>query len=303
MSRSCGLALFLVLLASSLFGADQVLWSEYGLTHTDTIHRGKLTVTAYKMKDPTGALAAWEWLRSAKGHPCHLASFCTKEGNKTVLSDGNYVLAITGNPRQSDVDAVIGGLSDHFDTALPPILSFLPRKDIVAGSAKYLLGSASVDAFAPELKGMKIDFENGVEGQVASYIPADGQRLRLVILHYPIPSMAHEQELAASKLPGVIAKRAGVLVAAVLPPAPKEQAENLLAGVQYEKKIVWNDTLLPSPVKSMGSLLLNIIYISCILSALALTAGLIYAGMRIYRRRYGTLEDQESMTTLHLTGK
>jgi len=28
-----------------------------------------------------------------------------------------------------------------------------------------------------------------------------------------------------------------------------------------------------------------------------------YAGMRIYRRRYGQLEAQEAMTTLHLRGE
>jgi hypothetical protein len=30
-------------------------------------------------------------------------------------------------------------------------------------------------------------------------------------------------------------------------------------------------------------------------------AGLIYAGMRLYRRRFGSLEADEAMTTLHLT--
>jgi hypothetical protein len=36
--------------------------------------------------------------------------------------------------------------------------------------------------------------------------------------------------------------------------------------------------------------------------ALCTVAGLIYAGIRRYRRRYGSLEDDEAMTTLHLSG-
>jgi hypothetical protein len=52
----------------------------------------------------------------------------------------------------------------------------------------------------------------------------------------------------------------------------------------------------------MYQLLLNIMYMSIALSVLCLVAGLIYAGMRIYRRRYGSLEAEEAMTTLHLTG-
>jgi hypothetical protein len=44
------------------------------------------------------------------------------------------------------------------------------------------------------------------------------------------------------------------------------------------------------------------LYLSIVLSGLCLVAGLIYAAMRIYRRRYGTLETEEAMTTLHLGG-
>jgi len=36
---------------------------------------------------------------------------------------------------------------------------------------------------------------------------------------------------------------------------------------------------------------------------LGLLGGLVYAAMRLYRRRYGTLEAEEAMTTLHLTGE
>ncbi|HSU31112.1 MAG TPA: DUF6599 family protein [Bryobacteraceae bacterium] len=304
MPRSCGLALLTILLATSLFGGDDPLWSEYGLAHTDTIHRGRLTVTAYRMKDSTGALAAWEWLRSPQSRPCSLASFCTKDKDRTVLFDGNYVLVFTGgNPRKTDLDAVINGLPDRHDTQLPPVLTFLPRNELVPGSARYLLGSASVDAFAPELRGVNLGFNVGTEGQVASYKTGAGQPVRLVVLDYPTPDMARQYEKAVSKVLGGSVKRSGVLVAAVLPPASNDQATALLSRVQYEARIVWNDE--PSstnPIKPMYELLLSIIYLSCLLSALALAAGLVYAGMRVYRRRYGTLEGEEAMTTLHLTG-
>ena len=41
---------------------------------------------------------------------------------------------------------------------------------------------------------------------------------------------------------------------------------------------------------------------SVILSALCLAAGLVYAAIRVYRRRYGTLEADEAMTILNLSG-
>jgi hypothetical protein len=103
-------------------------------------------------------------------------------------------------------------------------------------------------------------------------------------------------------VPGVVAKRSGVLVAIVLPGAPEKQAQELLDQIQYQAKILWNEPPPPNPLPPLYRLLVNIAILSVILSALALTAGLVYAGMRIYRRRYGTLDEEEAMTTLRLTG-
>ena len=97
-------------------------------------------------------------------------------------------------------------------------------------------------------------------------------------------------------------KRSGVLVAAVLGPASDDDADTLLSRVGYEAKITWNESPQPSPVKPLYQLFLNILYMSGLLSVLCLTAGLFYAGMRVYRRRYGTLDADEAMTTLHLRG-
>jgi hypothetical protein len=161
-----------------------------------------------------------------------------------------------------------------------------------------------LDAFAPELKGVNLGFDVGAEGEVASYKSGSGKPVRLALLEYPTPDMARRYAAAVEKVPGMGVKRSGALVAAVLPPAPKEQADALLGRVQYEAKIVWNEepSAGPSPVQTMYQLLINIIYLSCILSAICFLAGLFYAGMRVYRRRYGNLESEEAMTTLHLTG-
>jgi hypothetical protein len=114
--------------------------------------------------------------------------------------------------------------------------------------------------------------------------------------------MARLHTVQFKLLPGAHAKRSDVLVAVVYGPATDAQADTLLSRVQYEAKITWNDVPPPSPIKPLYQLLLNILYLSIILSAICLLAGLIYAGMRIYRRRYGTLEADEAMTTLHLSG-
>lgn len=304
MSWSRSLALSCILLAGLLWGDDSALWREYGLVHTETGHRGELSFTVYQMNDQTGALAAWEWLRSPKGRSCSLASFCTEDVARTVISDDNYVVVFDGKvPTQSDVDTLLQTLPNRRDTSLPAILTFLPRQDLVPNSARYVLGPASLRAFAPELVPTKPGFDQGAEAQVAEYkLPKDAIPVRLAIFYYPTPEMARLHMPGFKSVPGTYEKRSGVLVAVVYGTATQAQADALLNRVQYEAKITWNETPPPSPIKPLYQLLLNIAYLSIILSGICLVAGLIYAGMRIYRRRVGTLEADESMITLNLSG-
>jgi hypothetical protein len=304
MSRRYQLAVSFLLFAGTLYADDNALWREYGLVQKQTSAVGKLTVTTYRMKDLTGALGAWEWLRSANGRPCDLASFCTADGKQTVISEDNYVLAFNGAaPTKPQIASLLNSLPNKRDTSLPAILTFLPREGLVPDSARYVLGPASLSAFAPELASANAGFDQGAEAQVAEYkLDNTGSPVRLAIFDYPTPEMARFHAVNFKTLGNVHVKRSGVLVAIVFGPASDVQADTLLSRVQYEAKITWNETPPPSPIKPLYQLLRNIIYASVVLSALSLTAGLMYAAMRLYRRRYGTLEADEAMTTLHLTG-
>jgi hypothetical protein len=303
MSWRSGLILGCLLISNSLRADDQSLWREFGLVHSETGKQGKLAITTYRMKDLTGALAAWEWLRSDQGRPCSLTAFCTVDGSRTVVQDDNYVMVFEGvGPSQAQVEGVLKNLPGKRGSSLPPILTFLPRQGLVPNSARYVLGPVSLSTFAPQLASSKPGFEEGAEAQVADYhLPRSNSAGRLVIFYYPTPEMARLHAAAFKSLSGAHVKRSGVLVAIAFGPENSPVADNLLSRVQYEAKITWNETPPPSPIKPLYRLFVNIIYLCLVLTALCLTAGLIYACMRLYRRRYGTLEADEAMTTLHLS--
>ena len=296
-------ALLLLFVPGALFADDQAVWKEYGLLHSQTASSGNLSYTAYQMKDLTGALAAWEWQRSPDAKRCDLMPFCTTDGDRTVVLDENYLVVFDGTPKKSDTDPVLQSLPNKTDTALPAILTFIPKNGLVPNSARYVLGKASLNAFAPELSGTNPGFAEGAEAEIAQYrLENDASPTKLALFYYPSPEMARLQTIQFKLVAGARVKRSGVLVAIVYGHATESQADTLLSRVQYEAKITWNDTPPPSPIKPLYQLLLNILYLSGILSVICLAAGLIYAGMRIYRRRYGSLEAEEAMTTLHLTG-
>jgi hypothetical protein len=299
-----GLILGALLFAVIASADDQALWREYGLAQTTAARLGALSVTCYRMKDLTGALAVWEWQRSPESKPCDLAAFCTRDPNRFVIWDDNYVVTVEGGvPKKAELDAFLKALPNKRDSALPAIFTFMPQQGLVPDSARYVLGPESLKAFAPELASAKAGFNQGAEAQVATYkVSRDPAPVRLAIFYYPTPEMARLRSIDFRLIPNTHVKRSGVLLAVVLGSATDAQADTLLSRIEYEAKVTWNDTPPPSPIKPLYQLLLNIMYLSIILVSLCTVAGLIYAGMRIYRRRYGQLEADEAMTTLHLTG-
>ncbi len=295
----CGCLLF----ATSILADDQALWREFGRAETQTIQQGKHSVTAHRMKDLTGALAAWQWQRGADDRPCAVTAFCAQNGKRTLISEDNYLLVMDGAPpTRAQLDALLATLPNRHDSSLPAILTFLPRNGLVPNTSRYVLGPESLRAFAPELSATKPGFNESAEAQVAEY-EVGNAHARLAIFYYATPEMAriHAQEFKL--LPNVHMKRSGVLIATVIGGSTDAQADTLLSRIEYEARITLNEEPPPSPIKPLYQLLLNILWMSGALSLLGVVGGLIYAAMRLYRRRYGNLESEEAMTTLNLTSE
>jgi len=295
--------------AESLPGqpADSAAFNEFGFVSSESAeYRGsktKGTLIAYRMKDATGALAAWDWLRPADAHRCQLDEHCAAWGNTLLINDANYVLEFRGlSPTKADLQSLVTALPQRHPSDLPPVLNFVPLKDLVPNSARYILGPVSLRSVAPELAAAKAGFDEGAEAHYTAY-RVQGGTVKLVLFDYPSPEMARIHTVDFKLVPGAQAKRSGVLVAVILPGATERQGEAVLDQVKYRAKILWNEPPPPNPVTTLYKLLINIIIVSLILIALALTAGILYGMMRLYRRRFGTLEEDEAMTTLHLTGE
>ena len=301
-SRNSCLAFALFSVTISLAQADNPpeLWSEFGLIQQSATHLGTAAITLYRMKDVTGAVAAWESLRGSDFQTCSLQPFCSTNGKQSIVVSANYVAAVQGPVEKSAFDAFLMALPNRRDTSLPPILTYVPRRNLVPNSARYILGSASLNAFAPLLSSLKAGFDQGAEAQVAEYKYGSDQPLHLAVFYYPTPEMARLHTTEFRKIPGLQVKRSSVLVAVVFGGATDQQATELLNSIQYEAKITWNDIPPPNPIKPLYQLLRNIIYLSGVLVALCFVSGLIYAGIRLYRRRFGRLAEDEEMTTLHL---
>jgi hypothetical protein len=281
---------------------DQKLWSEYGLQEAEqaeyTADAEKFTATAYRLQDSTAALGAYDWQRPKDAKPSQSGPLAADTPEETIVAQGNYLLVFQGHkPQAPDLEALVRALPKFEQSPLPTLRDFLPAEGRIPNSERYVIGPAGLEVFAPAIPAGAAAFHLGSEAQLASF-HAQGGEIKLAIFSYPTPNIARERLAVMQKLPGAIAKRSGPLVAVVLEPRNANDAEWLLSLVKYRATISW-DQYVPSRRDNIGDLIVNAFILIGILLAFATVAGLIFGGVRAFRRRSGKA-DPDALTVLHL---
>jgi hypothetical protein len=287
--------------AGSVKLSDRDLWDEYGLQDIEQARyasgKNEFTARAYRFQDSTGAMAAYEWQRPADSNPTKLSSLAAESANGVILAHGNYVLAFDGyKPSSEEVGALIPLLPKLEQSPLPT--NYLPAKNAVPNSEKYVIGPAGLKRFAPRISAGTAAFSMGAEAQIANFQMPGGEE-KLAVFAYPTPQLAQQRESEFRKIPGAIVKRSGPLVAAIVEPANADDAERLMSQVRYNASITWSERV-PTRKDNIGDLIVNIFTLIGILLAFSLVAGIAFGGLRsIIRRAPGV--DGEPITVLHLS--
>jgi len=276
---------------------DRALWEEYGFQQAEQAEYASGTARfrsrAYRLKDPTGAMAAFQWQRPAKARPSKLGSLAVETEQGALLAYGNYLFDFQGyKPQVAELEALFDRLPRLDQSALPTLPSYLPTGQLIANSERYVLGPESLAKFAPEISPSLAAFHMGAEAQLGRFRSPKGD-LRLAIFSYPTPQLARERTEAFRTLAGALVKRAGPLVAVVLAPPDLDAAERLLSTVRYDAEVSLSQYV-PTRRDLWWDLLINIALLVAILLIFCTVAGFAVAGWRI--RRSGS----EPMIMLHL---
>ena len=268
--------------------ADKPIWDEYGLTAAEQASYGPFTITAYRFKDPTGAFAASEWLAAKE---------------TAAMPLGNYVVTCSGNcPAPPQLTQRLAGWTppgiNHGPYPLLP--SWLPAAGVVPHSERYVLGPASLAAFAPRIPAEAAAFQFSPEAQLATYRRNSHDEI-LVVFSYPTPGIARQQLARLSNVSGVTSKRNGPLVGLVFDAPDLNAARQLLNGVGYSAAVTSNQ---PMPLRitpqSAAQLVLAGMKLAGILLLFCLFSGLLFGLVRVLSRRFGQQNADESMVVLHL---
>ena len=81
-------------------------------------------------------------------------------------------------------------------------------------------------------------------------------------------------------------KRTGPLVAVVSGAISPSEAKSLLASVNYEADVTWNQATHLTRNNNLGSLLVNVVLLLSALLAVSLAAGVAFGGVRLLARKF-----------------
>ncbi|MGH9579458.1 MAG: DUF6599 family protein [Terriglobales bacterium] len=223
------------------------------------------------------------------------------KGNVLVTAMLDKVTAMSAGELRT-LAAALPQLSNRESTSPPTLPTYLPKRAYIKNSARYVVGPVGLAAAQAPLPPALVDFSVSPEVVLGRYHTSSGDAT-LVLISYPTPQIAaeHLKSIEASALqtppreapqpdarpnpPAVAAKRSGPLVVVVSGDLSADEAKSLLAAVNYDAEVTWNENTFLSKRDNIGNLLMAIFTLVGFLLAFALVMGVAFGGVRILAKR------------------
>jgi len=204
---------------------------------------------------------------------------------------------------------------------LPAFIEFLPHRDYIANTQKYVMGPLALAELEPPVSADLVDFGASAEASLAHYTTPSGEAT-LMLISYPTPQLAADHlkridaahqlappQAGISTINGsgtFFDKRTGPIVAIASGGISDSDAKALLGKVNYEVTVTWNTPTENGQVHDLYMLILNIVVLCAILAGLAIIAGVAFGGFRILMKRLYPDKvfdrpEQMEFISLHLT--
>ncbi len=269
---------------------DAMLWVEYGGEAMEKAVYdgpvGKFTAFAWRLKDATSALAWYQANRPENCTPVRGAvAACTTPG-AVIRERRNYVLRFDGwRPLDKEIEELDSKLPRMRNGGgLPVLAGYLPEKDRVRNSERYVLGVHSLNKFVPWFPAALASLEDGAEAQ-SGKLALGGTQSDYVVFHFHTPQFARAKAKEFEKQPGWLVKRSGPLVAVMPGSAPKNVSEAILASLEWKAEAIWNEPGSPPRMPNVGGMLVAIFELTGVLLVSCVGGGFAFALLWIYLRQ------------------
>jgi len=293
--------------------ANSDLMKEYGFTDFEQAtytHDGrKLQVHAARFADAGGAYGAFTFYKQ----PDMLVERIGDQGgslnNLILFYRGNVLVRVELKPMTAMSASELRELAADLPPTppsvgnLPSLPTYLPRQGYRKNSARYVVGPIGLSRIGSPLPASVIDFGRGAEVALGKYDGAAGAA-DLLLISYPTPQMAGERARAlealikqnmsqqsttqagAGQAPVQAVRRSGPLVAFASGNLTSSEARSLIAAVNYDANVTWNEPTFLGKRNNIGNLMVAALMLCGIILLLALAAGVAFGGVRILVKRF-----------------
>ena len=287
-----------------------------------------LKIRAARFADASGAFGAYTFYLQPNMTKEQIGDQGASLGNRALFYRG-YVLIDAQFSQESamsgaELRELAGTLPRPSGNSgnLPSFIEFLPHRDYIPNTQKYVMGPVALAALAPPVPADQVDFATSAEVSLAHYQTSSGEAT-LMLISYPTPQIAAEHlrkidaaHHVAQQSPAGIStiegsgtffdKRTGPIVAIAAGGISDSDAKSLLGRVNYEASVTWNTASESAQVHDLYMLILNIVVLCAILAGLAIIAGVAFGGIRIlmkrlYPEKVFDRPEQMEFISLHLT--
>jgi hypothetical protein len=309
--------------------ANATVLKEYGFSSFEsaifTRDDGRqLTLKAIRFSDASGAYGAFTFYKTPAMLVEKIGDQAGSLNERILFYRGNILVDAAFQQLSAMSAAELRELSGDLPSAkgntqsLPVLPAYLPKSPNVSSSAKYVLGPATLDKVGAPIPADLVDFAAGAEVVLGNYTTSVGGAT-LMLISYPTPQIAAEhlrrieaarqsnpQLAAAPANASFVDKRTGPIVVLASGAISPEEGKALLASVNYDANVTWNENTYVSKRDNLANLLVNIIYLSGIIIGFALVAGLAFGGLRVFIRRvflerFLGVNDDTRFIALHLS--
>jgi hypothetical protein len=265
-----------------------------------------LTLKAARFADASGAYGAFTFYKTPVMLVEKIGDQAASLNERVLFYRGNILIDAVFQRLSEMSAAELRELAGELPLArgnmqgLPGLPAYLPTQSYVKNSAKYVVGPLALERINSPLPAALVDFNAGAEVVLGNYNSSDGV-VTLVLISYPTPQIAgdHLRRIQAAQAPNsqssdsallanagqLFLKRTGPILVVASGRISASEAKALLASVNYDANVTWNENTYVTKKDNIANLLVNIIILCFIIIGFALVAGLAFGGVRLLAKR------------------
>jgi len=282
--------------------ADAAVLKEYGFAGVElasyTRDDRNMQIKAARFNDASGAYGAFTYYGKAQMQSEKIGDEAVSFNTRVLFYRSNLLVDVTLDRVTAMSAADLRALAELLPrvrgnlAVLPTLPLNLPRQSLMQHTGRYIMGPVTLERLGVPVPPSLVDFTRSPELAFANYRTTYGEA-NVTLLAYPTPQIAVERLNAiqaaekAGTLPGTPFKykRSGPIIAMVNGQIPDHEADSLLASVNYDAEVTWNQPAKPDRKEDAAGLLVGVIILIGIILLFAVISGLAFGGLRIVAQR------------------